>query len=340
VPVENLVMKVAWVLVLLLLAVLGGCSEDRPQGPEASITYSPLQLIDGRIPLGRGPAQNWEVLLLKVYPEPVWLTGAKVVVENEDGTPADPNLIDLVNVNWVYPIEHGKRFYPNAVTSHSVFRLTSHLTQVELPKGFGIPLWSNEPLTATVRWQNTNLYQARTKVRLKLELTFLRDRIAPDLKAVDPLTLYAQAPLDGESTYGIPDRKTPELPTALEIPNSEPVVDAWQRKFTEEWQILPGQTSAEFDISAQRSIFPNSPVVLTTGYTFPSVEHLKLTVGDSQLDLDLGHPSNQQVVTVGAEGPLLLGVDYGPVRTKTRGLAHLLLYVTRAGFTSFPEMRQ
>jgi hypothetical protein len=325
-------------LVLVLLCFIG-CKEP-PRGPESSTSHSEYQPIIGRISTGHGPALAWEDVLLETYPEPVWLTGIEVAVETKDGAPADASLADLVALGWTYPVEHGKRFYPDRKASSVVFRLSGTQKSVNLPPGYGIPMWSNEPLTLTVRWQNTSVYQKNTEVRLKSTVHFLRQRAAQDpMVPVIAGDLFLSAPLKEPGQFNV-DRvwdQQSQVPNGIEDDN-EPFADTQGRTYTEEWLVDKKAESVSFLLDGVAKDMPSTDSVFQTAYHYPATNSLAITNGKSRVEFSAGAASQGFSIEPDQEFVLEVAQDTGKAGQKNS--ARLLLYFLDSEFKQFPEMLQ
>lgn len=337
--------KVLGLLFILLVIGNSSCNTPRPSGPELTTTSGAFQQIDRMIAPGEGPSQSWEALLLKTYPEPVWLLGAEFRVRTGTGEEADPGLVDLLNVGWVYPKEHNSFFFPETLASDRIFRLSGKTQSVRLPEGYGVPMWSNEPLSLMVRWRNTNVYQRRDEVQLEVTLHFVRDGVGEPLQAVTVSEVFAAAPVSTRAVYGAEAGFQPESlpPRGNRRPGSQSsIVDIHGGQFEEEWLASPGQT-AYFSLAGQLEQVQNSSCVLQTAYCYPGTESVTLVERLAEkplVTLEAPRFQNAHAVEIPRTPSLGLRVRQSEKGGETRALAFLLLYFARTDFAGFPEMRQ
>lgn len=159
-------------LAALCLLLLSGCL---PTGPGAAIdTSAPFQVTKFLAPL-EAPAQGSKVMLIENQPgELVWLTGASVNAEDLEFNRLAPRFVADCTVDFRWPDWHNQKLDTNQ--SQRLFSLGQGLYSFQLPEGFGVPVFSNEPLLWNYRVCNLSAYQKPTSVRLRSELRFMRDR--------------------------------------------------------------------------------------------------------------------------------------------------------------------
>lgn len=110
-------------------------------------------------------------------PELLWMRGFKVEVVGPDAKTSMPKeLMCHVTVD-VDMKKHRTIFNQSRVTPlNRLFILSQGQFSVEFPRGFGIPVMSNEPLQIATQVLNHNFEHANFQVRYKLTLEFIRDR--------------------------------------------------------------------------------------------------------------------------------------------------------------------
>lgn len=336
-------MKARTLLFIVMLWSVCGCSGKPPTGPEISVSESPTQEIRERIEVGFGPSNHWEVLLLKSYPEPLWLLGAEISVVDNEGKSADLDLVDLVNVAWTYPAEHNHYFFPDQEQAAQIFRLTKSLPKVMFPEGYAVPLWSNEPLAASVRWRNRSLYQKNTEVKLVLTLHFVRKRSAKkDYTALAVGELFAAAPLDSDAHFGLVESApSPALRTPRGKKRKDDVgilIDAYQHQFSEEWSVSQGTSVSEFLVGPQVDKLPPGEAVMTTAYVYPSITEVELVSGSARVILEEPFISAEAIDPHDQDASLRISQEVR--KESARALTYLLSYFPVRSFKDFPELRQ
>lgn len=330
----------ALVLCLLLLFVCG-CDKP-PQGPETSRSTSEAQEISTRIAPGAGPVIGWEDLLLESYPEPVWITGVEVEIVDEKGEELSHSLLDLLTVGWTYPEEHAKRFYPGRQAAEVFFRLADPTSKIELPQGYGIPLWSNEPLALRVRWRNTDLYQKKSGASARVTLHFVRDRVLSEpLKAVVPGDLFLPSPLVGRQQYNFTDdwEASPGPPRGTPL-HSEVFQDGYKQSFTEEWTVQEEQPEVSFRVTNLRPFLPPGRTVFQTAFGYPPWRSLTLEQGSQEIRLEQQEPAAAVDMELSEEEEIVVRVSQDTRAKSQSNVVRLLLYFVDPEFQRFPEMLQ
>lgn len=320
---------------LLIFFLLWGCQAELPTGVQTSTSSSKLQLIDRRIEPGRGPLAQHEHLLIKTYPEPVWLLGARVEMVDKEGQAAPPGLLHLATVNWIYPEDHAERFHPDHPGSRTLFRLSERLTEVALPEGYGIPMGSNEPLSIVIQFKNTDLYQPRTEVRARITLSFAYHRNSEShYRPVIPGVLFAAAPIEAEFPHFDLESSRVKPPPGAETP--EYLADSRGHKFWEEWQVPRGDSQVEFDLSGQLASLPGRRSVLSTLFAFESVQAVEIP---GLVKLEAPRFSRAEAAEFTKE-TAVMGVRQSSHKQQARGLAYLLFYFEQPPYAEFPELLQ
>ena len=331
-------MKGSWLFLCFLLLLVQGCDKP-PSGPEVSESESATQLVNDRIRVGEGPVLGWEDLLLEVYPEKVWLTGVDVRVQSAEGEEGNSQLLDLLTVGWTYPEEHARRFYPEKTVSPVFFRLSHPSQGVELPAGYGIPLWSNEPLTLRVRWRNQDIYQKDTEVKAVVRLHFVRDRILKQpLIPVLPGDLFVAAPTSGHYQYNSRD-KWVEAPRGLSE-NAEIFADGYKQNFSQDWLVAESQEDVSFRMTGLIPHLPGGKVVYATAYAYPPTRSVGLEIGSSELNLRPDSFASESTLELTEKSDIVVHVNQDISQASKPNLTRLLLYFEDAQWNGFPEMLQ
>lgn len=177
---------------LLLLFAGGGCST--PPVTSTAIQGEPT-VIDQLYPPATGPASSQQFTLLKEYPRQVWLTGVEIAVKDvkdanknaKDGKSVE-GVLSATTVGFQDVERHRQLNHLSGQLSPSIFHPGPGLTSLTLPKGYGIPLQSNEILYISAIWQNRDLYRPPLEARLDATLKFHHHE--PDLPPTKELRVY------------------------------------------------------------------------------------------------------------------------------------------------------
>lgn len=156
---------------------------------ETKTFLSPVYSIDKIYRSMEGPSSTQQVYLVdSPTPELLWITGFRTEMMQADGvTPSKPDYMCHVNVD-LDPAKH-----------HSTRLLT--LSQGELstqfPKGYGMPILSNDALSLTTQVLNLNDPHLKIQVRHKVTFEFVRDHdLKKPMKPLMNVVPFVMAPLE------------------------------------------------------------------------------------------------------------------------------------------------
>ncbi|MCA9796974.1 MAG: hypothetical protein KC910_34425 [Candidatus Eremiobacteraeota bacterium] len=150
----------------LLLLLLAGCL---PTGPGIAGDESPPIPVQSHILPLEALTRSSKVLPLSHQPgELIWVTGASLQGRPEQAFVGDCTL------DYRWPEWHNRKL--KTTQSPRLFGLGQGLYRYQLPQGFGIPIYSNEPLLWTYRVFNLDAYLKPTQVQVRSEFDFIRDR--------------------------------------------------------------------------------------------------------------------------------------------------------------------
>lgn len=267
-------------LVLVLLCLLAaGCGRG-VQGPRQVQAVTPAFPLDRVIQPAQGPSTSRELLVLKEYPETVYLTGASIAVLVDPGSRLTPKeraqLVAGAALSWVNPGRHAQLMDQKEAPDPNLFLLGQDLPEIHLPEGYGIPMRSNEPLQLTAQWMNRNPYLQPSNVRLQLTLFFTRGQA---LRPVRVRALYGWAQRQGQSGYyGLEAGRVQELgPPCLSSPaiaGAPEVRDLLGQVFQTRWLAPPGLTTNPVLVDSQ--LRPGEALVMASASSWPGLERMSL----------------------------------------------------------------
>lgn len=220
-----------------------------------SIT-SPTYHIDRKYASMFGPDAVQEVRLLDGPPELLWITGYETtVVRAEDEAPLSQEF--MCHANLDLDVQRYYEVFPTRVPlSGRVFTLSQGQQNIQLPPGFGIPVWSGDPLRLTTQVLNLNLEAPNLDVKHRVNINYVRDS---ELKA--PLRPLFQAAAQGFKAlgeakhYGVEGEETDPSThgegCAVGMSAVEGDVDADHlgQKFTAHWIVEPGREEAVTNVT-------------------------------------------------------------------------------------------
>jgi len=166
---------------IFFIAIGGGIFLNAREPNYASITQtyeflSKPYSIDKIYKSMMGPESTESFTLLNVDPpELIWITGYKAVMVDEDGqTPLSQEY--MCHSNFDYNREQRsvtlkKTYHP----IRRIFTLSQGQYDIYFPRGFGIPVMSNEVFDLQTQVLNLNHENPNIKVRHKISIEYIRD---------------------------------------------------------------------------------------------------------------------------------------------------------------------
>jgi len=183
-------------------------------------------------------------------PELLWITGYRVTVVGVDGQAAVSQEFMCHNNLDVVPGIHARLFGQPPVGTTRLFTLSQGQFATELPKGFGLPVISNEPLLLTTQVLNHNHPDINIQVRHKVSIDFIRDKeLTEPMHALFPTYGFVVALVAGkDGNFGTDDATEAQkhascLPgtQAPNVKNNQAFYsDGHGRTVTGHWVVKPG----------------------------------------------------------------------------------------------------
>ncbi len=240
----------AWICAVAGCALpVPGRAADATAEPRAEqrTVLSEVYTVDRIYRSMSGPSSQQEVYLLPAGSpsELLWITGYEATMVSADGSTAKPQEF-MCHSNLDINVGVHRQLIPtNNSFNPRLFTLSQGQLQVGFPSGFGIPVFSDEPLNLATQVLNLNLEGEKHEVRHRVTIHFVRDADAPHMKALFPTSAYGLALLSGDKGYfGVeqPDTAT-HGPGCLPGANASTFeyADGQGRKFTGHWVVKPGR---------------------------------------------------------------------------------------------------
>ncbi len=251
---------------------------------ETRVVLSPPYLIDKIYRSMEGPQSTQAVSLLPHDPpELVWVTGFKTEMVSEDGkTPSKPEFMCHVNLDMNVGM-HQKHFGPNRMTGR-ILTLSQGQVVTQFPKGFGIPVMSDEPFSMTTQVLNHNLHEVAMKVRHKVTFEFVRDReVKKPMQALFNRTPFVMSLLEGKSGHFGRSGDAPQLGDSCLPGESAPnahggsiYTDPLAQKFTGHWTVKPGREVRHTNVTKWLDLPYDTTVHYIAAHLHPFAESLEL----------------------------------------------------------------
>lgn len=286
-----------------------GC--QRVSGPQSVQAVTPALTLDRIVQPFSGPSVVQDFLVLKEYPETVFVTGLSVRVLTEEGSRLTPKeadqLLATATLSWLNPTRHAELLQLPYQPDPQLFILGSGNQEVKLPEGFGLAMRSNEPLKLTAQWMNRNPYLQPSSVRLQATVHFQR---GVSLKPLRVRALYGWALSQGKlGFFGLKERPDPkvfgvECLHSPPIRNAPEVRDSLGQVFQTRWPLPPGETVNLVPADAQ--VQAPTTVIQAAGHSWPGLVEMSLAEVGSSAPLLRLDPAKMQVRP---QTPLVLGGD-------------------------------
>jgi hypothetical protein len=253
---------------------------------------SPTYLIDKIYPSMMGPYSNqWALSLLerpktapKPAPELLWLTGIRTDLVAPDGaSPMSREFFCHSNLVFtpeaVSPRRNDGTF--TAMPSGRLFTLIPGRLEIKLPEGYGVPIYSDEPLDYFTMSLNLNVKEGLRKVRCRTAIDFIRDD-APAAREIKPLfrsCVLAYEPIGVASPHGICHGGS--HPGAACGPfvgkaASSAFVASLGKTNTMHWLIPPGYYESRVKVTDQLAVPYDTTAHYVTGHLHPYGKSLAL----------------------------------------------------------------
>lgn len=225
---------------------------ETDEGPiRRFVSYSETYEIDRLYNSMEGPASLIRVPLRQggAKPELLWVKGVYVEVVDERGEPADQEFMCHV-VGGIDPSSAHDRQFGFRTLDGRFATLSQGQVTKDYPKGFGVPVLSNEAIGFSSQVLNFNAPEGRHRVRHKIVTLYLRDSEAKvPMRAIkngfaQVMVLVGGEPGDGYFGVRMPDPEEHGASCAVGV-NASAVGatydDQYGREFSGHWVVEPGR---------------------------------------------------------------------------------------------------
>ena len=231
------------------------------RGFETKQVLSKVYTIDRKYRSMEGPASMQRIYLGDpAKPELIWIVGVKTEMVGEDGkTPQLPELMCHVNVD-LDPALHSALMGVKRSSATRLITLSQGMLEAELPRGFGFPIASNEPLILFTQVLNHNIEHPNIKVRHRVTFAYIRQRdLTEPMKPLfnvgasgmvllqDPAALPVSMSTDAMGAHGASCLIGTRAANAAGM--AADYTDPHGRHFTGHWNVPPGRQTNHSDIT-------------------------------------------------------------------------------------------
>jgi len=233
----------------LLFAPFLGAAEHSTSIELLSQPYT----IDRKYKSMEGPSGIQPITLTHADPpELLWITGYRVVVVGADGTsPASQEFMCHNNLDFTDVSLHNQLFRTTNPITPRLFTLSQGQFSIQFPKGFGLPVLSNEPLSLATQVLNHNVEHPNVQVRHKVTVDFVRDQdVERPMKPLFSIAPFVMVLLEGTDGYfGMSETEAAGTHASGCLPgvhassqtSGDLHSDQFGRKFSGHWVVKPGR---------------------------------------------------------------------------------------------------
>ncbi len=270
-------------LALLFLLIL---SPSAHPADTASRYLSKTFLIDRKYPSMAGPHETRRIRLTKDPGlELLWIRGVKGELVGPDGRAArSPEFMCHVNLDMDGE-RHRKLFGWAKAANERLMTLSQGQFEIELPRGFGIPVLSDEPLFLAMQVLNHNLEKPKVEVRHKITVSMERDRaLRAPLTPLFPASAFVLALLEGKDGHFGVEKPGVETAGASCLPGKHAAAgialglyeDPYGRKMTGHWVVPPGREVRRTVVTKMLNIPFDTTLHYAAVHLHPFAESLEL----------------------------------------------------------------
>ncbi len=270
-------------LTFVLIFLFNCLSDALALQTEQKTIITPRYYIDKIYPSMMGPSSSQKFSLIENEPRQLlWITGYKSRVldaKNPNREFKEFMCHSNLNINMKkHRTLFGWRQYP----SERFFTLSEGREAINFPKGFGIPVYSDEIFRLDAQTLNHNIETPRAQVKIENVITFVRNK---NLNfPMKPLFLSAAnglALLKGkDGYYGVlkadPQKHGTGSSKAHNAHNAKIRKDILGREFTGHWEVPPGRHTYKTLVTRWMNLPYNTTAHYISAHVHPFAESLEL----------------------------------------------------------------
>jgi hypothetical protein len=260
---------------LLAASALLACTQ--PIYAEIAELYSPPFTVLQKYKSMDGPYAIEDMRLLQDGPaQLLWITGATAQVVNVQLKPLSADFFCHANLD-LSPERHREIFATRDFPHSRLFTLSQGLTEIRLPKGAGIPVMSDEPLTLFTQALNHNISTLNTVVRVKVVIEFERASVDRKLTPLRVMPVYGVV-LTSDSQ---PDHSAhqhthpPDAEPGTDV-GSVPYQDEEGRTYSGHWIVPPGTHVNRTRVTRSMALGSDTLIHYVAPHVHPFAQYIEL----------------------------------------------------------------
>ena len=278
------------ILIFVSLLLVAGCL---PTGPGSrTLESSKHTLIERTLP-EEGIRRSDKFLTIENQPgELVWITGCSLETLADDALPRP--LLSRVSLVFKNAVRHNFLLGLSQNPQGMLFRFSPGVESVRFPEGFGVPVFSNEPIFFGSESQIAEDPPQPAEVSFKLKLDYVRQRgLSEPYKPLYCLQMTSLVSVGSEPLhFGVtepdPDKQGPGAPL-YPIATSTKTLDGLGHEFADTWYLPPGEQTNRSLMTKILSLESDTKLHLATGHMMPfgtSLELFDRTAGRAVVRLE------------------------------------------------------
>ena len=251
---------------------------------------SPAYRVDQVYKSMTGPSSIKPIQLRDGPNELLWITGYRAYALDEDGETALPDgFVCHSNLDMNTQSHAALVGWSRNDGMRRLFTVSQGQADVQFPKGFGMPFFSEETLHVNTQALNLNLSEPDMKIRIKVEISYVRELELS--KPMKPLRLrYAQGMVltkgdDGYFQLLNPTEEEHGQGCGIgEAASDRRINDIFGREFSPHWVVPPGRQVSYTPVTHLMNLPYDTSVHHIAVHVHPfaeSVELVDLTTGES-----------------------------------------------------------
>jgi len=288
---DHRILRIAAGIVLASVAV-GAAVAEAPPVVQRKEFLTPVFLIAEKYKSMQGPSQSKRVTLLdSPVRELLWVTGFETTIVDAAGTTPLPQELLCHSSFDILPEIHNQALgLPARNFGRRVFLISQGQTAIRLPKGFAVPLASDEPIILGSQVLNHNLAEKDLdpplKLRQKVVVEFVRDRDATTpFKPLFQAAADVLVSLEGHAAYVGTSDPGPLAhgsscssgePAGGSLAGKQMMKDSLGQKFTGHWVVKPGRQVYRTLVTEPLGLRVDSTVHFIAVHLHPFAEWLEL----------------------------------------------------------------
>jgi len=278
------------ILLIVMLGLLAGLTyfkkyhvNDLDKLVQRTIFYSQPYRVDKIYKSMKGPASTKTISLGEGDAhELIWITG--MWAEMVDATSLKSASQDFMcHTNLDFDIQYRQKLFKNITLQHSrLITLSQGQLAMDLPDGYGIPVYSHEPLNLETQVLNLNIANANSNIQHKITIEYIYDRdLKKPLKPLFTVGAQGMVLVEGNDPYFEISEVDPSLhgpgcsfgQTASDVKYEDQETGS---KFTGHWILKPGREVNSTATSIFMNILYDTTLHYAEVHVHPFAESLEL----------------------------------------------------------------